>query len=112
MPVRDDNGERATLPTWPWQGMGYWWEFDAEGRADHYRIDFEELAQTLISVEAHARVNHLEVVRVIIAPEFVPRLLATPAGRTLGVLGEKLTRRPVWVRHDEHVHIDFETRGR
>jgi penicillin-insensitive murein endopeptidase len=37
----------------------------------------------------------------------VPHILATPAGQRLGELAARLTRKPVWVRHDEHIHIDF-----
>jgi penicillin-insensitive murein endopeptidase len=38
----------------------------------------------------------------------VPLLLSTPSGHRLGALSERITRKPAWVRHDEHFHIDFE----
>jgi penicillin-insensitive murein endopeptidase len=109
MPVRDGAGRRATLPTWPWNGLGYWWELDARGVAGGYHIDFDELGAFLLELDRQARASGLEITRVIITPEYVPLLLASPTGRTLGPLAGKLTRRPVWVRHDEHIHVDFAT---
>lgn len=107
MPVRDHRDRLTTLPTWPWQGLGYWHEFDAEGRSSGYRIDFAALAELLLILREQAAAHGLGIERVIIAPEYVPHVLATPAGQTLGDLAARLTRKPVWVRHDEHIHIDF-----
>lgn len=107
MPVRDANGARTTLPTWPWQLFGYGWELDARGEHAGLRIDFEELAAFLLALDRAAHDRGITLERVIIAPEYVPLLLATPSGQRLGELAGKLTRRPVWVRHDEHIHVDF-----
>jgi penicillin-insensitive murein endopeptidase len=107
MPVRDDSGARATLPTWPWDKAGYGWEFDARGVASGYRIDFDELAAFLVELDSRARTHDLSIERVIIAPELVPLLIAGERGARLGSLAARLTRRPVWIRHDEHVHVDF-----
>jgi penicillin-insensitive murein endopeptidase len=109
MPIRDGAGRKTSLPTWPWNGLGYWWEFDARGSAGGYRIDFEELAAFLLELDRQARASGLDITRVIIAPEYVPLLLGSPTGSKLGALAGKLTRRPVWVRHDEHIHVDFTT---
>jgi len=110
MPVREDEGGATTLPTWPWQRFGYGWDFDAQGRASGHRIDFEALAALLLAIDLEAPRHALRIERIIIAPEYVPLLLATPSGKRLGALGDRLTRRPVWVRHDEHVHLDFALR--
>lgn len=107
MPLRNGAGKAAVLPTWPWNGAGYWHEFDARGREGSFEIDFEELAAVLKAIEQHAGQSGLAIERVIITPEYVPLLLETETGRRLGPLAERLTRKPVWVRHDEHVHIDF-----
>jgi penicillin-insensitive murein endopeptidase len=61
----------------------------------------------LIAMQEQGRSRGLQIEKVIIAPEYVPRLLSTRSGKTLGALAETLVRKPVWVRHDEHVHIDF-----
>jgi penicillin-insensitive murein DD-endopeptidase len=70
-------------------------------------MDFDALAQFLIEVAAQAEHRALRIDRIIIAPEFVPLLLATPSGKRLGALSARLTRRPAWVRHDEHFHLDL-----
>jgi penicillin-insensitive murein DD-endopeptidase len=43
---------------------------------------------------------------VILTPEYLPLLWATPTGATLK---KKLPfmQKPAWVRHDEHYHVDF-----
>lgn len=107
MPMRDKRGARAPLPTWPWQLFGYGWELDARGESNEFRIDFEELAAFLLALDRAAKDRGIAIERVIITPEFVPLVLATPSGQRLGGLAGKLTRKPVWVRHDEHIHVDF-----
>jgi len=62
----------------------------------------------VLEVDAQAKARGLRVERVIIAPEYVPLMLDTPSGQQLGSLVGRITRKPAWVRHDEHFHIDFE----
>lgn len=107
MPMRDASGARTTLPTWPWQLFGYGWELDARGERAGLRVDFEELAALLLALDRAGADHGIAIERVIITPEYVPLLLATPSGQRLGELAGKLTRKPVWVRHDEHIHVDF-----
>ncbi len=111
MPVQTRSGEAATLATWPWNKFGYGLEFDERGEMGDLRIQFESVAAFLLEVDAQAHQRGLRIGRVIIAPEFVPLLLETPSGHRLGALSDRLTRKPVWVRHDEHFHIDFEEAG-
>lgn len=42
----------------------------------------------------------------IVAPEYVDRVLAAGRGE-LAPLSGRFPRQPAWVRHDEHVHVDF-----
>src|SRR6266511_2539013 len=111
MPVQTRSGEAATLATWPWNKFGYGLEFDERGEMGDLRIQFESVAAFLLEVDAQAHQRGLRIGRVIIAPEFVPLLLETPSGHRLGALSDRFTRKPVWVRHDEHFHIDFEEAG-
>lgn len=108
MPVRTRAGDLAAPGTWPWNKFGYGLEFDERGEMSDLRIDFESVAALLVELDAQARQRGLRVRRIIVAPEFVPLLLATPSGHRLGDLANRLTRKPAWVRHDEHFHIDFE----
>jgi penicillin-insensitive murein endopeptidase len=107
MPVDDEAGKPARLSTWPWRLFGYGWEFDAQGRAGARRISFETLARLLTALAEEGARNGLRIELIIIAPEYVPLLLETESGRNLESLRGKLTRKPVWIRHDEHVHVDF-----
>ena len=106
MPVRDAAGRRVIVPTHPWQRFGYSLEFDAQGRGGDLAIDFRSVAELLAGLERDAQRNGLAIERVIVAPEYVERVLAAGGG-SLAALSERFMRQPVWVRHDEHVHVDF-----
>ena len=109
-PVRRGR-ERATLPTGLLHGFGYATDFDADGngigRIDHLRIDFDALASHLYHLDRAARANGLRIRRVILAPDLQDDLTATEMGRRYaGRLA--FSRKPSWVRHDDHYHVDFE----
>jgi penicillin-insensitive murein DD-endopeptidase len=107
MPVNDGEGRPRQMPTSMLNRFGYDLEYDREGRDGPLRIDFDALAAFLIAAREEGRPRGLDIEKIIIAPEYVGRLLSTPSGKRLGDLAERLVRKPVWVRHDEHVHIDF-----
>lgn len=111
MPMRDARSRPARLSTTPWTKFGYAHELDATGRIGSGRralkADFDALAAWLLDLEAASRERGLRIERVIIAPEYVPLVLATPSGQRLGALAPLLSRKPSWIRHDEHVHVDF-----
>jgi penicillin-insensitive murein endopeptidase len=106
MPVRDETGKRVLMPTPPWRKFGYGLEFDAEGKGEGLAIDFTSLAELLAELEKDAPHCGLTVQRIIVAPEYVDRVLAAGGSQTAG-LASRFMRRPAWVRHDEHVHVDF-----
>lgn len=108
VPVIDDAGLPSRVPTWPWNRFGYGIEFDGNARADGLRIDFEALSAFLASVDRRSREAGVRLRRVILAPEYAPRLLDTRAARAWPGLRGILMQRPAWVRHDEHVHLDFQ----
>ncbi|MBS2030384.1 MAG: penicillin-insensitive murein endopeptidase [Deltaproteobacteria bacterium] len=110
MPLADSHGAPVTIGTWPWNKLGYALEFDERGRLGDQHIDFEAVAAFLLELDQQARTRGLRISRVFIAPEFVPLVSKTPSGQKLGALGELLSRKPAWVRHDEHFHVDFEPR--
>ncbi|AUX46635.1 uncharacterized protein SOCE26_081410 [Sorangium cellulosum] len=107
VPLRDGAGRPADVPTYPWNQLGYGVELDAAGRRGDRTLDFDDLARLLSALEEKARSKRLRIHRILLAPEYVPLLLASPAGRKLGALSRAILRVPVWWRHDEHVHIDF-----
>lgn len=71
------------------------------------QIDFEETARLLLAIEQAARRHGLEIRSAILAPEYTARVLNTAAGRQLGALANQLVRRRVWIRHDEHMHVEL-----
>jgi penicillin-insensitive murein endopeptidase len=107
MPLRDGEGKPAEVATWPWDLFGYRLELDAQGRRGDLRVDFDDLAVLLAEIDARAPAFGLRVEQIIVAPEYVPLVLASPAARRLGKLAGRFLRRPAWWRHDEHVHVDF-----
>lgn len=134
LPLVDATGAPAALPREPWNLWGYCHHFDEGGRYAGTRweaarqpipllgkvspcpasaedsliqIDFGETARFLAAIERKANAHGLEVGTVIVAPEYLPRLFASKGGRELASLASKFVRRPVWIRHDEHVHIEF-----
>jgi penicillin-insensitive murein endopeptidase len=106
MPVWNASGQRLLMPTHPWLKFGYSMEFDAQGRAAELVIDFKSLAELLAELKHQAPKYGMAIDRVIVAPEYVDRVLAA-GGSTVAPLSPIFMRRPAWVRHDEHVHVDF-----
>jgi penicillin-insensitive murein endopeptidase len=105
VPLADAAGRPAMPGTWPWNLWGYALELDARGRLGNHRIDFEALADLLLELQRQAARRRLRIARVILAPEYLPRLLE--AGPDLAPLSGVFLRTPAWVRHDDHVHVDF-----
>jgi penicillin-insensitive murein DD-endopeptidase len=61
----------------------------------------------LVEVHRQAARNGLAVERIIVAPEYVGRILATKGAPGIARLESSFMRTPAWVRHDEHIHLDF-----
>lgn len=107
VPVLDTSGKSVPLPTGPFNRFGYDIEFDAEGRFEGLRIDFEAIAKHLLLLDAEARKRGRSLRRVIFAPELREHLRQTGQWPQLQRQIPFSTKRP-WVRHDEHYHVDFE----
>ncbi len=106
VPVRRRDGRVAELPTSPWLEFGYAIQFDSLGRYRDLTIDFEAVVEHLRALDVAAARHGLAIERVILAPEFHGQLGTSEEGRTL--LGRlPFVQREVWVRHDEHYHVDF-----
>lgn len=106
MPVRDAESRQTMMPTAPWNKFGYSLEFDRNGRGEGLTIDFDSVAELLLEIHRQAGLQGLAVERIIVAPEYVDRVLSAKAVR-IRELGPQFMRKPAWVRHDEHLHIDF-----
>jgi penicillin-insensitive murein DD-endopeptidase len=107
VPVRRvTNGRVVELPTAPWNKFGYGIEFDSTGRWGELVIDFPAVAAHLEALAGAASRHGLRIERVIFAPEFETRLRALPTTPAV-VRRLPFLRGPVWIRHDEHYHVDF-----
>jgi penicillin-insensitive murein DD-endopeptidase len=106
MPVRDDASRRVLMPTAPWNKFGYSLEFDSSGHGEGVVIDFDSVAELLVEVDRQAQRHGLALDCIIVAPEYVDRVLAAKAVG-IGQLAPLFMRTPAWVRHDEHLHVDF-----
>jgi penicillin-insensitive murein endopeptidase len=135
LPLMDAERAPIRLSHEPWNLWGYCHHFDDAGRYAGTRweakprrvpmlgevspcparneasrpiqVDFDETARLLASIARTARLHGLEIRVVIITPEYLSQILGSAVGRELGAFASKFVRRPVWIRHDEHVHIEF-----
>jgi penicillin-insensitive murein endopeptidase len=105
VPVRGRDGRPAQLPRTAQNHYGYDLEFDDAGKLADLRIDFAAIAAHLAQLDLEARRHGVGIARVILAPAYIPRVLATPAGQRIKSLPFMKTK--PWVRHDEHYHVDF-----
>ena len=106
VPVRDRGGKPTRLPSTRDNHFGYDIEFDKAGRFDAYQIDFEALAEHLYQLHKLARRQDAGLARVIVEPDYLPRLFATRRGAYLRSHIRFMKSKP-WVRHDDHYHVDF-----
>lgn len=105
VPVRSSDGSVSELPTHILNKFGYGVDFDNQGRAGGYQIDFEAMALHLLALEEAAKAHGLRITAVIFDAPLQPKLLATPAGKKLAGRMPFVGR--AWIRHDEHYHVNF-----
>lgn len=104
VPVRRD-GAPAVLPTWPHNRWGYDVELDDHGIGGGLTIDWDALAALLLAIDAAAAQNGAAIRLVIFEVPLQRRLFAETKRR--GLRNLPWSTKPAWVRHDEHVHVDF-----
>lgn len=105
VPVRE-QGRIVRHPSTVFDGFGYRNDFDEDGRMGEFTIDFEAMALHLDELRKAAKANGLKIERVIFAPDLQEHLFDTKLGRRLKKK-IRFTTKPVWVRHDDHYHVDF-----
>lgn len=106
VPLRTDKGEVTEIQASVLNRLGYDITFDNQGRRGRLRIDFEAMAKHLLALDEAARAQGIRIARVIFEPPLHKLLFATASGQAL--IGKMdFMRRPAWVRHDQHYHVDF-----
>ena len=110
VPVRR-NGRSEPLPANATNRFGYDLEFDNDGRTGDYHIDFEALGEHLYQLHRAAKARGIGIQRIIFEVPLQRLLFQSRRG---SYLRQNMTfsKRPAWVRHDEHVHVDFAVRCR
>jgi len=105
-PVVDANGKSAVLPTNPFNKYGYDIEFDSHGKYKDLTIDYDALAAHIVALDKEAKKAGFGIRRVIFDPKLQPNLFKTKYGAYLKK-HVYFFKRPAWIRHDEHYHVDF-----
>ncbi|HSX86325.1 MAG TPA: penicillin-insensitive murein endopeptidase [Cellvibrio sp.] len=105
-PVINKENESVHLPTNPVNRFGYDIEFDNKGLYKEFRIDYEALAAHLVALDKAAKARGHSTWRVIFDPQLQQGLFATQYADYLRQ-NINLSKKPSWVRHDEHYHVDF-----
>ena len=105
-PVINDKGESVHLPTHPFNKFGYNIEFDRNEMYDGLKIDYEALAGHLVALDKTAKSMGNDLWRVIFDPNLQPKLFKTQYATYLKN-NIQFSKKPSWVRHDEHYHVDF-----
>lgn len=106
VPVLDKKGKSVPLATSVFNKFGYNIEFDKNGKYEEWIIDFEALAAHIYFLDEGARKQKVGIQRVIFDPQLQPVLFKTKYGKKLkGKI--KFNSKQAWVRHDEHIHVDF-----
>lgn len=100
-------GKSVPLPGSVLNRFGYDIEFDNAGRYEDYQLDFEALAELIYQIHLAAKSRGVGVGRVIFEVPLQKHLWTTPRGTYLK-RHVTFSTRPAWVRHDEHIHIDFD----
>jgi penicillin-insensitive murein endopeptidase len=100
------KGQSVPLPSSALNRYGYDLEFDDLGVQGDYRIDWEALGQWIYEIDTAARGNGIGIRRIIFEVPLQKHLFASTRGDYLKQ-NVVFSTRPAWVRHDEHIHIDF-----
>lgn len=106
-PVINEEGASVHLPTHPLNKFGYNIEFDTDDQFDGMRIDYEAIAAHIVTLHKQAQKRGYDLWRVIFDPKLQPNLFKTKYASYLKA-HIQFSKKPSWVRHDEHYHVDFE----
>jgi penicillin-insensitive murein endopeptidase len=111
VPVTDSSGESVHLPTHALNRYGYDIEFDQNGRYGDYQMDFDALGAKIVALHKSAKKHRVKIWRVLFDPKLQAHLYKTRHGSYIRTNVLIPTKRS-WVRHDDHIHIDFKVECR
>lgn len=103
-----DREDRSThFPAHLLNKYNYEFEFDEKGASADYRIDFEALGAPVVSLHQAAKHAGIGLWRVMFAPELQLFPFATRYGPYIKKY-VTIPKKRFWVRHDKHIHVDFD----
>lgn len=105
-PVVNKKKESVHLPTHPLNRFGYDIELDGKGIYKDLEIDYDALAAHLVALDKAAKKRGHSIWRVIFDPQLQAGLYSTKYSDYLQK-NIVISKKPSWVRHDEHYHVDF-----
>ncbi|MFM5523843.1 hypothetical protein [Aeromonas jandaei] len=85
VPVIDKYGKSVPLPTGVFNKLGYNIEFTDEGYFEDYTIDFDSLAEHLLTLKQAAEHHDIKIWRVIFDNELQKNLLPVIRGSCLKI---------------------------
>ena len=94
----------TTLPTGVGNRFGYDETFDENGLGTAGQIDFPAVAALIRALDREAGVRGGGISLVVLAPDLQDDLERADPGITDAL---RFNRRASWVRHDDHIHVDF-----
>lgn len=97
-----ENG--AIMQTGATNRYGYDVEFTSDGVGDDGSIDFSALAALIRTLDSEAKLRDGVVRRIFFAPDLQPLLKAKDKDLFSRI---KFNSKQSWVRHDDHIHVDF-----
>lgn len=106
VPVTSEDGSPQQVPISDSNRYGYGVEFDEDGRVRNLQIDWPAVTEHLFALEAAGKDEGVRIKKILMAPGLRRRLIAVD-GRARH-FETRFNRRGVWVRHDEHYHVDFD----
>ncbi|MBT3250673.1 MAG: replication initiation protein [Candidatus Marinimicrobia bacterium] len=107
VPIINKDEESIPLPTSVFNKFGYSIEFTLDGKFKNYEIDFESMASHLKSLHQISVSMGYGIQLVIFDPKMRHHLINTVDGEYLKN-NLKFNTKRVWVRHDEHYHVNFD----
>lgn len=105
IPVINTNGESVFLPTHANNRYGYDIDFTLDGKYKKLTLDYDSLAAQLAAIKTAAKNNGIGIWRIIFDPKMQANLKTTKHWKEISDL--TFTKKRSWVRHDDHIHIDF-----
>ena len=103
-PLVDESGAQSAVPDSLVDGFGYAVELDGQGNLGERRLDAGALARLIEAAVEVGQAKGRPLEKVILALEFQGMVKKELRGQARRVA---FNESQTWVRHDDHIHLDF-----